>query len=562
MPLTAITGSLATEDNTCSLLDKLGGISPAASSDDFSQVLDRIRQNEDGKSLFSCKTAALRRREQDSAPQPLQESARAGQNRAKKTVPAEEASPAGPLAEFFAALDKKELGRINLRADDLAKLEELLMNSGYSQTQAEDMLKLSLERDNSLNLDTLAALVADNPPQGGTAFMLEAGDQPLFIQVMQDLGVSPSDIDNYLAAADHYGDKLLLRGVNSLLAQVKDDPAAELSPAAAGRLQNLLGKLGLEKGEIETLLNAGPTPGVNAKSVFLMLEHAARQQDQQLTRQLREIMLQSGGQESRDTAADAAARLRAQLINTQQYIENRVGKNSPVSEVQAVPDAKADSGSGAESLSGKTLAGDSALAGVKPGPAANRSGGDFPEQGKNQDKNQNGQKPAPEGAGKILAGAGGVENVARGNAAQAGGGAGVLPAYVVRQVAFSLGQMAARGLDSLHLSLKPPSLGEISMELALKDGAVKASLVVESVAAKKALEAGMDNLKQNLAAQGVKVQQIEISVHPDAQRRQEQAFAGSHQQRRRGQGRQADPEENNTPAAAAAASNGLLSVRA
>jgi flagellar hook-length control protein FliK len=548
------------EEQNFSLADKLGAISQAGSRDDFSQMLERIRRDDGAKSRF----AAGAGREQGFVSRTAQETVRAGQERDRKTGPADEPDSVSQLVEFFDQLGKKELGRIELGSDGLARLEELLLNSGYSQAEASEMLKLSLEQDNRLNLDTLAALVINAPPQGGAAFTLEASDRPLFIQVMQDLGVSPSDIDNYLAGAGKYGDKLLLRDIGGLLAQARENQT-ELSPAAAGRLQNLLGKLGLEKGEIEALLSGGQeaAPGVNAKSVFLMLEYAARKQDQHLAQQLREIMLQGGGGESRDTAAGEGARLRAQVINSQQYIENQVGENSPVSEIQASSSRKADSGGSEESLRTErfSLSDPVEQSALKTGRAAGSSDGDFSGQEKNQEKNQNGAKPLP-AAGKILAGAGGVESVAKGNAVQAGGGSSVLPAYVVRQVAFSLGQMAVRHLDSLRLSLKPPSLGEISMELAVKDGAVKASLVTESVAAQKALEAGMDALKQHLAAQGVKVQQIEISVQPDAQRRQEQTFASPDRQRRQRQERQSHPDENNSPVPSAAAMNGRVNVRA
>jgi flagellar hook-length control protein FliK len=47
------------------------------------------------------------------------------------------------------------------------------------------------------------------------------------------------------------------------------------------------------------------------------------------------------------------------------------------------------------------------------------------------------------------------------------------------------------------------------------------------VAAKQTLEAGMDQLKQQLSMQGLKVEQITITVNPDAQRQQQaQAQSG------------------------------------
>ena len=126
------------------------------------------------------------------------------------------------------------------------------------------------------------------------------------------------------------------------------------------------------------------------------------------------------------------------------------------------------------------------------------------------------------------------------NLSQAEAAAGprpVLPAYVVRQVGQQIVQMVSRQQDSLRLELKPPSLGEVNLELTVKDGVVKASVVTETAAAKQVLENGLDQLKQQLTMQGLKVESVEITVNPDAQRQQSQAQAqADFNQRRPGSG--------------------------
>jgi flagellar hook-length control protein FliK len=106
-----------------------------------------------------------------------------------------------------------------------------------------------------------------------------------------------------------------------------------------------------------------------------------------------------------------------------------------------------------------------------------------------------------------------------------------LPAYVVRQVAPQIVQMVSRQETSLRLDLKPPSLGEVNLELSVKDGVVKATMVTDTVAAKQALESGLDQLKQQLTLQGLKVDSVEITVNPDAQRQEAQAQAGFERRR-------------------------------
>lgn len=107
----------------------------------------------------------------------------------------------------------------------------------------------------------------------------------------------------------------------------------------------------------------------------------------------------------------------------------------------------------------------------------------------------------------------------------------VLPGYVVRQVGQQMAQMVARQENSLRLELKPPSLGEVSLELTVKDGVVKATMLTDTQAAKNILENGLEQLKQQLDMQGLKVERVEIMVNPDAQRQQAQAQGGFERRR-------------------------------
>jgi flagellar hook-length control protein FliK len=247
--------------------------------------------------------------------------------------------------------------------------------------------------------------------------------------------------------------------------------------------------------------------------------------------------------------------LRAKMIKSQQFVEKRVEQTADPgqSRAQAVPGSGESPGLEASPSAAAALADKAeARASLQPGHSGAES-----EPGR-QGKEQGARKSAE---ARVLSAAGGVESVAKGGGSLAAGSrTSLLPAYVVRQVALGMERMTAQNLDHLSLSLKPPSLGEISMDLAVKDGAVKASLVAETVAAKKALEAGLDSLKQHLAGQGIKVQQIEISVQPDAQRRQERAQDGEKQNRRpRREQTEASAE---TEAANSAFLNGRLSVHA
>ena len=63
----------------------------------------------------------------------------------------------------------------------------------------------------------------------------------------------------------------------------------------------------------------------------------------------------------------------------------------------------------------------------------------------------------------------------------------------------------------------------MNLELTVKDGVVKATILTDTTAAKEMLENGLDQLKQHLTIQGLQVEQMEILVNPDAMRQQAQA---------------------------------------
>ena len=95
---------------------------------------------------------------------------------------------------------------------------------------------------------------------------------------------------------------------------------------------------------------------------------------------------------------------------------------------------------------------------------------------------------------------------------------GSLPSYVVRQVSDQIVQMVQKQQNTLNLKLKPANLGDLSLEITVKDGAVKAVMMAETVAAKNALDSGLDQLKQLLGQQGLKLERLEVMVNPDSQR--------------------------------------------
>jgi flagellar hook-length control protein FliK len=62
------------------------------------------------------------------------------------------------------------------------------------------------------------------------------------------------------------------------------------------------------------------------------------------------------------------------------------------------------------------------------------------------------------------------------------------------------------------IKLDPPTLGHIDMRVEVKDGVVRAAIVAENQDVKKAIEGNIDSLKNSLSANGLKVDEISVTV--------------------------------------------------
>lgn len=71
------------------------------------------------------------------------------------------------------------------------------------------------------------------------------------------------------------------------------------------------------------------------------------------------------------------------------------------------------------------------------------------------------------------------------------------------------------GASSMVIKLDPPSLGKIDMRIDVKDGSVRAAIVADSKEVKAAIEGNIENLKNSLNANGLKVDEISVTVGGD-----------------------------------------------
>ena len=80
--------------------------------------------------------------------------------------------------------------------------------------------------------------------------------------------------------------------------------------------------------------------------------------------------------------------------------------------------------------------------------------------------------------------------------------------------------------QEIRISLRPEHLGDLTMRIATQNGIVTAQFIAESQRVKEIIESGFNQLRDSLAAQGIDIAEINVSVS-DSESGGEQASFGS-----------------------------------
>ncbi len=83
---------------------------------------------------------------------------------------------------------------------------------------------------------------------------------------------------------------------------------------------------------------------------------------------------------------------------------------------------------------------------------------------------------------------------------------------IVRQVIEQIQINAREGMTSMEIQLTPENLGKVNLQVTAKDGVITAQITTDTLAAKEAIEAQINVLRENLNEQGLKVEAVEVTV--------------------------------------------------
>ena len=101
------------------------------------------------------------------------------------------------------------------------------------------------------------------------------------------------------------------------------------------------------------------------------------------------------------------------------------------------------------------------------------------------------------------------------SAAQAAAASSAVPSQIMQQIVAHVKTIAPENFSELRLTLRPESLGDVSMRIAVQNGVVMALFVAESLRIKEIIESNFNQLRDALEEQGIAVSELFVSVNGD-----------------------------------------------
>ena len=495
-------------------------------------------------------------------------------------------SPIGRLENYLEQTGEP-LERFEVSPSGREKLVRVLEESGYSEEDAKEIVKRATKDDGSINLGTVFQLLEHYEADQGPVLIIDASQKNQFIQILQELGLKQEDIQKFLAENTNKDGNLEIKNFGELLAKVEGAQEGQAVNGGVNKsiLSGLLEQLGLSDEEITTLLeqNTDTEGNIQAEAALNILKKAAAKKNQAVAQAMKDLAadlkVKSTDNEVDFSQADAK-RIKQQAEKIIQAMEGNEG-HSKSSLKEALAAAMADEfDDEMTDVKPQALTGQEQNAAPKVKATADTAASEDKQQAYQFAKEQSVQAKAETAGQDAQSGntnssksggnpTAGIENAGRtAESGKATAARGPLPSYVVNQVADRLAYMVKNNQNSLKINIKPPELGELNVELSMKDGVLKATLTAESVAAKNTLDAGSEQLKQLLAQQGIKVESLDITLKSDSQESQAQFEdhlnkKGGYQSGGKSTGQGSDVEETDLTAAVSKqrlGSSGSISV--
>jgi flagellar hook-length control protein FliK len=117
------------------------------------------------------------------------------------------------------------------------------------------------------------------------------------------------------------------------------------------------------------------------------------------------------------------------------------------------------------------------------------------------------------------------------------------PLYVVNQVARQISLSLQRGDNRLRLQLRPPQLGALQIDMDMKGSVLKIGMTTENNSVKEFLVSSIQELRDSLVQQGVKLERLDVQVNYNLGQSMAQARRGQNGFQRQRQGQRGGLDE-------------------
>ncbi|OEU46834.1 MAG: hypothetical protein BBJ60_09900 [Desulfobacterales bacterium S7086C20] len=91
-------------------------------------------------------------------------------------------------------------------------------------------------------------------------------------------------------------------------------------------------------------------------------------------------------------------------------------------------------------------------------------------------------------------------------------GARPIPLHVINQVGKRIGLAIRKGENHLRIRLRPPDLGSVQLDMAMKNNVLKIAMVAENHTVKELLMSHVSELKQALVEHGVELEKVDVKI--------------------------------------------------
>ncbi len=88
-----------------------------------------------------------------------------------------------------------------------------------------------------------------------------------------------------------------------------------------------------------------------------------------------------------------------------------------------------------------------------------------------------------------------------------------LPTRVMDQVGKQIARSIQRGERIIRFQLRPPDLGFMKVEMDIKDNVLRLGLITENSSVKELLLSHVQELKEALVQQGIKLEKVDIQIN-------------------------------------------------